>query len=450
MAAPVRRDDELDLKIESLAYGGNGVARLNGFVVFVRRGLPGRRCPRAGDPGEAQPCGSIRARGRRGGRAAGRRALRALPGLWRLSIPGPRVRGAARGESGSGRGGATPDRRVDDPPLEPIVPSEPVFHYRNKLEYSFTSTPDGTGARLPPRRALGRGPRHPARWPTTDLGNTIREAVRDWARAHGLGRTKRPSTVASAPPRRAPGAQHGPGARTARHGSGRGSSRSLRRRPPSVSPRCARSTGRSTTRRPRRRTSRRGSSGATTLSRRSPAACGSGPAERVPADEHRDGRAALRACTRRSRGSPARRRVYDLYCGIGTIGLSLAARRADRLGHRGLRGVRRVRARERGAERHHERGVLRRRGRRVARGAPRARRHARRRRRRPAAAGLSGKALRRLAAIECAADRLRLLQPDDAGREREGPGVRVGLHPGARRSRSTCSRTRRTSRRSPS
>ena len=37
MAAPVRRDDELDLKIESLAYGGNGVARLNGFVVFVRR-----------------------------------------------------------------------------------------------------------------------------------------------------------------------------------------------------------------------------------------------------------------------------------------------------------------------------------------------------------------------------------------------------------------------------
>src|SRR3954469_2993438 len=41
MAAPVRKDQELDLRIESLAYGGNGVARLNGFVVFVRRGLPG-------------------------------------------------------------------------------------------------------------------------------------------------------------------------------------------------------------------------------------------------------------------------------------------------------------------------------------------------------------------------------------------------------------------------
>src|SRR4051794_41571483 len=41
MAAPVREDQELDLRIQSLAYGGNGVARLNGFVVFVRRGLPG-------------------------------------------------------------------------------------------------------------------------------------------------------------------------------------------------------------------------------------------------------------------------------------------------------------------------------------------------------------------------------------------------------------------------
>src|ERR1043166_188094 len=43
MAAPVSKDQELELAIDSLAYGGNGVARLNGFVVFVRRGLPGDR-----------------------------------------------------------------------------------------------------------------------------------------------------------------------------------------------------------------------------------------------------------------------------------------------------------------------------------------------------------------------------------------------------------------------
>src|SRR5437870_13822074 len=41
MAAPVQRDQELELTIDSLAYGGNGVARHDGFVVFVRRGLPG-------------------------------------------------------------------------------------------------------------------------------------------------------------------------------------------------------------------------------------------------------------------------------------------------------------------------------------------------------------------------------------------------------------------------
>src|SRR3984957_10057429 len=41
MAAPVQRDEELELKIDSLAFGGNGVARNDGFVVFVRGGLPG-------------------------------------------------------------------------------------------------------------------------------------------------------------------------------------------------------------------------------------------------------------------------------------------------------------------------------------------------------------------------------------------------------------------------
>src|SRR5262245_46170788 len=41
MAAPVRKGEEVELRVDSLAYGGNGVARHDGFVVFVRRGLPG-------------------------------------------------------------------------------------------------------------------------------------------------------------------------------------------------------------------------------------------------------------------------------------------------------------------------------------------------------------------------------------------------------------------------
>src|SRR6188474_1589600 len=38
-----RRGDELELTIDSLAYGGNGVARRDGYVVFVAGGLPGDR-----------------------------------------------------------------------------------------------------------------------------------------------------------------------------------------------------------------------------------------------------------------------------------------------------------------------------------------------------------------------------------------------------------------------
>src|SRR5947208_15103030 len=37
------RGDELELRIDSLAFGGAGVARLDGYVVFVQGGMPGDR-----------------------------------------------------------------------------------------------------------------------------------------------------------------------------------------------------------------------------------------------------------------------------------------------------------------------------------------------------------------------------------------------------------------------
>ena len=186
MAAPVRPDDELDLRIESLAYGGNGVARLNGFVVFVRRGLPGdvvrarvtrvkrnhaealalevveAGAPRVDAPCEHYPtCGGCR--------------------FQDLAYEAQLEAKAAQVEEALRRIG-----RVDDPPLEPIVPAESVFHYRNKMEYSFTATPDG------PALGLHRAGRWDEVldirkcWLTTDLGNAIREAGCDWARAQRL------------------------------------------------------------------------------------------------------------------------------------------------------------------------------------------------------------------------------------------------------------------------
>src|SRR3954466_14296429 len=38
-----RNGAELDLTIDSFAHGGNGVARLDGYVVFVQGGVPGDR-----------------------------------------------------------------------------------------------------------------------------------------------------------------------------------------------------------------------------------------------------------------------------------------------------------------------------------------------------------------------------------------------------------------------
>src|SRR5689334_2234870 len=186
MTAPVARDQELELSIDSLAYGGNGVARLNGFVVFVRRGLPGDR---------------VRARVTK----VKRNHAEALA-VEVLEPSGLRVEAACQHYPACGgcrfqdlayeAQVAAKEEQVADAlrrlggvaelPLEPIVPAEEVFHYRNKLEYSFTQTP--AGAALGFHRA-GRWYEVlevEQCWLTTDLGNAVRNAVRDWARAEKL------------------------------------------------------------------------------------------------------------------------------------------------------------------------------------------------------------------------------------------------------------------------
>jgi 23S rRNA (uracil1939-C5)-methyltransferase len=187
MAAPVTKDQELELDVESLAYGGNGVARLDGFVVFVRRGLPGDRVRarvtkvkrshaealatevlRSGPQRVDAPCEHFP--------ACGGCRFQDLAYEAQLEQKQSQVRDALQRLAG-----------IAEPPLEEILPCEPdVFHYRNKLEYSFTRTPSG------PALGFHRAGRWDEVldirkcWLTTDLGNELRDAVRDWAREEGL------------------------------------------------------------------------------------------------------------------------------------------------------------------------------------------------------------------------------------------------------------------------
>ena len=186
MAAPVRKGEEVEVRIDSLAYGGNGVGRLDGFVVFVRGGLPGDL---------------VRARAtkvKRGFAEATRVAL-LEPGPDRVEAPcrhfgvcgGCRFQDLAYEAQLAAKESQVRDALIrlggfESPPVEPIVPARSVYGYRNKLEYSCADTPDG----------LVLGFHRAGRWDevidveecllTTDVGNAIREAVKAWAREEGL------------------------------------------------------------------------------------------------------------------------------------------------------------------------------------------------------------------------------------------------------------------------
>ena len=186
MAAPVQKDQELELRIESLAYGGNGVARLNGFVVFVRRGLPGD---------------TVRARVTKVKRNHAEALTTEVvsPGPSRVDAPcahypacgGCRFQDLAYEAQVAAKHDQVRDalQRIGglrEPPLEPIVPAEEIFHYRNKLEYSFTQTPSGAALGFHKAGRWDEVLEIEKCWLTTDLGNAIRNAVRDWARAEHL------------------------------------------------------------------------------------------------------------------------------------------------------------------------------------------------------------------------------------------------------------------------
>ena len=186
VAAPVTRGQELELQVDSLAYGGNGVARLNGFVVFVRRGLPGDRvrarvtkvkrgfaeaiAVEVVEPSErrvAAPCAHFP--------ACGGCRFQDLAYEAQVEAKQQQVRDALVRLGG-----------FREPPLAPIVPAASQFHYRNKLEYSFTRGEEGVGLGFHRAGRWDEVLDVDRCWLTTGLGNAIRNAVRAWAREERL------------------------------------------------------------------------------------------------------------------------------------------------------------------------------------------------------------------------------------------------------------------------
>ena len=135
--------EELELHIDSLAFGGPGVARHNGVVVLVRGGLPGD---------------TVRARVRR------RKKQHVEAYVVELLEPGPN-RIEPRCEHFGQCGGcswqhleyeAQLDAKTQhvrdhferiggfaDPPLSPIIGMDDPWRYRNKMEYAFGEFGDG-------------------------------------------------------------------------------------------------------------------------------------------------------------------------------------------------------------------------------------------------------------------------------------------------------------------
>jgi 23S rRNA (uracil1939-C5)-methyltransferase len=186
-AARRHRGELLEVEIDSLAFGGRGVAREQGLVVFVAGALPGDRV-RA----------EVTKAKRRFAEARTVELLRAGPD--RLAdrcvhdgepCPGAPWQGLAYESQLTHKRGQVDEalRRIgglDGFELEEIEPALEQWRYRNKLEYSFGER-DGE----PTLGFHARG-----RWDlivdvedcllASERGNAARNAIRDWARRESV------------------------------------------------------------------------------------------------------------------------------------------------------------------------------------------------------------------------------------------------------------------------
>jgi 23S rRNA (uracil1939-C5)-methyltransferase len=180
-----QRGDELELTIDSLAFGGEGISRLgdSGYVVFVAGGIPGDRVravvhKRKRNYAHARAVEILEPSPERIAARADHPGVpwQVLPYERQLLVKRTQVDDALR------RIG-----RLDGFELEEIVPALEQWRYRNKLEYSFGADSDG---------ALVCGFHAPAGGNSvvgiedcllaSERGNLAREAALRWCRKQGL------------------------------------------------------------------------------------------------------------------------------------------------------------------------------------------------------------------------------------------------------------------------
>ncbi len=174
---------ELDLTVDALAYGGNGVARLEGYVVFVSGAIPGDRVravvtKRKRAYAEARTLEVLEPSPERIAPLADHPGApwQVLPYERQLAVKHEQVRDALE------RIG-----HLEGYVLDEIVPAVAQWRYRNKLEYSFGTGDDG---------ALVCGFHAPGSWheivPVDDCmlaserSNAVRDQVVAWCREQGL------------------------------------------------------------------------------------------------------------------------------------------------------------------------------------------------------------------------------------------------------------------------
>ncbi len=179
-----QRGDELELRIDSLAFGGEGVARLGdgGYVVFVAGAIPGDLVravvhKRKRSYAHARTLEVIEPGPQRIDPVADHPgvAWQVLPYERQLEIKSAQVDEALR------RIG-----KLDGFELQEIVPALQPWRYRNKLEYSFGladgelvcgfHAPAGGNQVLPMNDCLL----------ASERGNLAREIAQSWCRAEGL------------------------------------------------------------------------------------------------------------------------------------------------------------------------------------------------------------------------------------------------------------------------